>query len=614
MPTYINKETGLAESVATPSTQHEVPLMSPEGQLGSAPPDQAPQLVQQGYRQLNKKELRDVMRAAHFNEPMEQAKAFASAAGSSATFGLSKLVEQAAGRSPEDQRTAEETNPGLSTLGQVAGVAGSALTGVGEGAILSKMGGLAAAKVAGKSTLGKIAASATGAAVENALFQVGNEATKFIQEDPSQTAQTAIANVGLSAILGASIGGGLGAAKAGLDGLMESKASQFITDFKSRISERMQTEPTATPASTEVYDPFTKQMKTIKPSGALTPPTGMRKTYDPFTKQVVDKVVEAPEPLNETAGGKAADHLIQKGVSKTVGAAGGAITGAAFGHPILGSMIGERLVGSAFDNILPVIIKPILNNMPNGAGLRAAAEYITNAVKGENQLGNAVKAMFGAARETFSEPGIKDTTKLQAHLDKIGDNPQALMGVGTNVGHYMPDHATNLASTTANASMYLKSLRPQHPQGLPLDPTVPLNSVQKKKYEQALAIAESPLYLMGKVKKGSITNSEVHHLQQLYPALYTRMNNKIMEQLINHKASGGSIPYKTKVGMSVFMGQPLDSSMLSNSIAHNQSTFVRNAAVSPGATMKASSKPMKIPGLAQLPSQSRATFRSTGHR
>lgn len=218
MPVLYNKESGLAEEVsdaqaALQSGTHELPLVSPQGELGSVSADQASELMAQGYTRPAPEHIKQALETAKYSAPGQQAITALEGAGSSATLGASTAAEVALGVKGSDITKRRETNPGMHTLGEVAGLTGSMLVGTGEGALLTKAGIKAeqiAEAVMGAKTAGKIGSIAVKGAAENAMFQMGDEASRKFANDPHQSTETALANIGLSAALGGAFGTGIG--------------------------------------------------------------------------------------------------------------------------------------------------------------------------------------------------------------------------------------------------------------------------------------------------------------------------------------------------------------------------------------------------------------------
>lgn len=86
------------------------------------------------------------------------------------------------------------------------------------------------------------------------------------------------------------------------------------------------------------------------------------------------------------------------------------------------------------------------------------------------------------------------------------------------------------------------------------------------RYNKALDIAQNPTIVLQKVKDGTLQPSDIADLHGMYPDLYKSMSAKLSNAMQSHHADEEPIPYKTKMGMSLFLGQPLDVSMRPESI------------------------------------------------
>jgi hypothetical protein len=139
-------------------------------------------------------------------------------------------------------------------------------------------------------------------------------------------------------------------------------------------------------------------------------------------------------------------------------------------------------------------------------------------------------------------------------------HPQSLFSVGEQMQH-LPDLAPAFSSTATNALGYLTSLKPKQPTTLPYDQFKQTNKSHPDAYDHALKIAEQPLSVMNKIKNGTIIPMEVTALKSMYPKLYQNLTGQLTKQMIEHKHKKIDLPYKTRIGISMFMGQPLDSTM-----------------------------------------------------
>jgi hypothetical protein len=915
MPVLVNRATGAHEDLSAELAQkaiseqtHDVPLVSPDGQLGSAAYEDAPELLQQGYKQPTTEHLQGALDETKSQEPTEMLKAAAEGAAEAGTFGLSSGLESAVLHNEKDQLRRREHNEGSRMAGQAAGLIGSTLTGVGEGALLGRAA--EAIVPAAETGLGRVGSAAAKSAIENMLFQSGDEASRMLISDPSQSAETALMNVGMSGLLGAGIGGGMGAAselwrigpgkqleglldsiknrtrgvapelaaKAGMDIspemasalsgdpemarhwalLQESDtgagkaaqktASEFrdsiskntldalgvneeqvgnvhnwsnkeagdyvkdelvtqlkktvepITDRYDQLAERFKAAPMDNVNKNDIYNklselltgqeygyakqpdskafklvnrtlkrldlqenaqdlrnfartlanenPFgtdgyfaAKQVRNIlegaqeniirahvgskapevlgdfeatqqaykgvkqtidsldeflRPGGKHNGPASFSAAVrdmqpeDVISRLNVSKYANLQELLTEKFSSVAdalkysernkllkasfrqgefspkslmtnldkmspearqfalppeahdrlnalrqlidriPDKANTSGTAKTlVGLLGKlpesatALAAMLTGHnPAVGWVMGA--VGKYMGRDVPdaaklSMLKFLGSDLPtSSAGMKAAFDMVHNMVRGEAQLNGAVKAVFGAGTKLISEPTAKDRDKLKKQIDTAMTDPEKLMNIGGDVGHYLPDHGTAMSMAAVRNLQYLAQQRPSTAPLGPLDAERKPSAVAEAKYNKALDIAQNPLLVLKNLKDGSLTLQDMQHLSAMYPALKSRMQDKVMSQLMEHGSSGKTLPYKTKVSLSVFMGQPLSASMQPSSIQSIQASF---APIGAGSMQQPSPKQQgtqsglnklgKMPDSYATPYQARAMHRST---
>jgi hypothetical protein len=148
----------------------------------------------------------------------QQALSAVEGAASAATFGLSTGVQEALGVNMEDVQGRREENPISYAAGQIAGLVGtSGLGSLPKGAGFAvEAAGTAAARALGMgeaTALAKVGTQAAKLAVENMLVTSGDEVSKMFSDDapPTEAAQTALLNIGLSGLIGGGLGAGFGA-------------------------------------------------------------------------------------------------------------------------------------------------------------------------------------------------------------------------------------------------------------------------------------------------------------------------------------------------------------------------------------------------------------------
>ncbi len=291
---------------------------------------------------------------------------------------------------------------------------------------------------------------------------------------------------------------------------------------------------------------------------------------NPMTPSSLNHIKASLEDLSH--GAKAADMWVKNSAGKAGGALLGGVAGALSHIPFgsaVGTYFGEKFLGS----IVPGIAKSILEKMPSGEGLEAANKYGQALIKGARMSEDAVKNVLRPGYDVINsnkEPTKLQREKLSASLDRLQKDPSALANIGGSIGHYMPDHASALGSTTQNIVSFLNSIRPDLPPKAPLDPVLKPSKAVQAQYDRALDIANQPLIVLKSLKEGTITSHDIIALQKMYPDLYAGLRQKMMNQMVEHRSKEDPIPYKTRMGMSLFMGQALDSTMSQQSIVAAQ--------------------------------------------
>lgn len=319
---------------------------------------------------------------------------------------------------------------------------------------------------------------------------------------------------------------------------------------------------------------------------------------------IQDLLKAIPKKMNTSGTARTLDKLWG-----TMPASAAGIGAMLTGHnPVAGFILGKigQLVGrEAPDAVRLAMLKFLGSSEATSAeGLRAAVQMAQATIKGENRLTKATKSIFEAGRDVVEQPSAAERAKIKKHVDIIIESPDDLMNVGGKTGHYLPDHGSALATITSRNLQYLATLKPNTaPLGV-LDPERVASSTEESEYNNALDIAQNPLLVLKNVKDGTLTTKDMQHLHMMYPALAGRMSEKMNQQLIEAIHAGKTIPYKTKLSMSVFLGHSLDSSMSQMYIMSNQLPPPQQQMQS-NPTKTGMQKLDKMPSMYSTPQQSR---------
>lgn len=240
------------------------------------------------------------------------------------------------------------------------------------------------------------------------------------------------------------------------------------------------------------------------------------------------------------------------------------------GHnPIMGYVLGE--IGQRMGKDAPEAIKLAMLNFLaadkpiKAEGFKATVDFMHNVIKGEAMLNKSVEGVFKTGIKGLPDFKVSEVarTKLDRMVAESQDNPSKQMQAASDshLGHYMPNHQVSSAESTTRAMQYLQALKPKPFQSSPLDKKIEPTPEQEARYNRALDIANQPASVLEHVKNGTLQASDIQDLNAMYPALYKSMAQKLSDQMTRQVSDGESIPYHTRMGLSLFLGQPIDTSM-----------------------------------------------------
>ena len=208
-----------------PVQQDTTNVINPQGQLVAIPSDQVQDAANQGYRIPGPAESQEIHNQDIYGTPKQQFIAGLEGAASG-VLPFSETIESGLGlATPEQIQGRAEANPWTHGLGAVGGFGASALSGVGLGSLVGKVGelgaglvGLAPKAASEASALYTIGSHAVKGLVEGALLGSENSVDRLFAEgapDKQNAIGSAIGDIGYSTLLGAA-GGGAGGLAFGL--------------------------------------------------------------------------------------------------------------------------------------------------------------------------------------------------------------------------------------------------------------------------------------------------------------------------------------------------------------------------------------------------------------
>lgn len=357
-----------------------------------------------------------------------------------------------------------------------------------------------------------------------------------------------------------------------------------LKDFEKKFTEELGGEKVVSPSKVNTYltqlgkpnaelkqtmlENFLKESEAYRNSiGDLHTKLGVESPVTPSSLAVTQSTLDKVTP-----GAKLADYFAKKGIyhlaGESLGTGIGGGIGALIGHPAIGAVVGERALAPFFSSVLPGLTSAFQKVSATSQGVKAAIDYGLAAAKGEALITKTARSVFKETGDNVIQmtPREGDRVKLDKALKVAQTDPMSMTKIGGYVGHFLPEHATAMAAGTANAVTYLNSLRPDTAPKAPLDSKIQPNKGQVAAYNRALDLANQPLLCVQSIKNGTLTPQDVTTLKTIYPSLYNKLSQKLTDEMITHVSKGDSVPYRQRLTLSLFTGQPLDSTMTQSAI------------------------------------------------
>jgi hypothetical protein len=134
-----------------------------------------------------------------------------------------------------------------------------------------------------------------------------------------------------------------------------------------------------------------------------------------------------------------------------------------------------------------------------------------------------------------------------------------------------PGVTGSMYNTATRAMTFLDSKIPRSPVPTkPLSPQWIPSKAEIGVFNRYYDVVEDPLVVLQQVKEGTLTSESLEALTTVYPKLYQSMREEFVERITE---TNGKIPYQTKMMLSMFLGEDLDDSTTSESIAANQMAY-----------------------------------------
>lgn len=269
-----------------------------------------------------------------------------------------------------------------------------------------------------------------------------------------------------------------------------------------------------------------------------------------------------------------------------------------FSHPM----------GAAAANARDFAIEKFIKNVASSPEVENAVSLAQSAIKGEKMANRAVKSIFSHVSEIplGALPTISARTKLDKIVTMYAANPDKMLNTGDN--NPVPQYAESFSAASARAVQYLNSVKPNTEKQSPLDSKRKPSPAEQASYDRALDIAQNPLSIVDKMRQGTMTTQDINTLKAIHPGVYKSLQEKMMASVMDQSTKGKTIPYATRLQLSQFLGQPLDSTMTPKSILSAQAKPIQQSQQPP--PQSSTAKLSGIPKSSMTSSQKRESVRA----
>jgi len=230
---------------------------------------------------------------------------------------------------------------------------------------------------------------------------------------------------------------------------------------------------------------------------------------------------------------------------------------------LLGGKLGKKIISAAEEA-----------EDPAAAGV-AGLGHVEKVVNDHSDLiGKRAKALFNEKPAEASEEeelSAEDHKELAERLHNLAGNPAALideLADATLPLHAVAPQTAQSAQQTATRAVQFLSSKLNQPAPDPMGREYESSSTERAKFNRYLSVVEDPSIALHQVKAGMFLPETAETLQTVYPKLYDKMKQSVLENL------DPEMPYQKKLMVSQFLGTPLDSSLSSDRIRALQQSFV----------------------------------------
>ncbi len=223
------------------------------------------------------------------------------------------------------------------------------------------------------------------------------------------------------------------------------------------------------------------------------------------------------------------------------------------------------------------------------------------------EVSPGVGADFGKDRDAalkVYEKRISQVQLFQAHPEKLLDVLNQQMD---GWQEHAPQTAAAMSTATSRAVAYLGMQIPQPPpSGGPLMPKWNPSRTEVANFNRSWEALDKPLSILKQGAAGTLTPQAVQAVQTVYPQLFEKMQEKMLEKMADHP----EVAYRHRIMLSALMGQDMDGSLGVTMLTANKAVY---AGPQPQAA-PVKHKPSSVKPVTTLPQRSQTETQKAASR
>jgi hypothetical protein len=254
-------------------------------------------------------------------------------------------------------------------------------------------------------------------------------------------------------------------------------------------------------------------------------------------------------------------------------------------------MFFESPVSAATSNLRDTAIDQFINGAVNGGEhihnfVDALSTIERNAAKTTGAITKGISDIFETTSKDYETPvsvGIKAgesipemrknlNKKVKTKLDAI--NPEQMIDHISNnteaLYHYAPQTAAAVQDVIGRAVGFLKSKIPSSNKSAAMDHAYEPSVSELSKWHKYFLAVDAPTDALQHVASGTLVPETMEAVSVVYPKLLSDMRHGILSKMADLSGGGMSIPYSSKLSLSLFMGQDLVGSLNPTSMMATQ--------------------------------------------